>query len=176
MQLGVFEKNEIRKYFMLDKKIEKKYKRLDIRCDSFYSQNMFLHTEYPSQEDIDAKNNSNLRVRGFSIEHNISKYIDSRRFTLKLIKMLKDKQRYLNDYLNKLDVCEREYLLKKYSCKETKGKTIQADIDLYAEILEINEAINFKYGYPPDEEDKFIITDQNNFLEDFKAIAEMLKV
>lgn len=176
MELGIFEKQEMHKYFVLDEKIKQIYERLDYRRESFYSQNMFLHTEYPSQKDVDAKNNSDLKVRGFNIEYNVIEYIDIERATLKVIEMLKDKQRYLNDYLKELNTHERENLLSKYSYKNPTGNTDQSDIDLYTEILEINEAISYKYGYPPDEENKFIISDQRNFLDDFKAIAEMLKV
>jgi exonuclease VII large subunit len=165
MELRDFEQWEIRCYFKIDKRIEQIKQHIKRLKQSFYDQTLTSRISYNGQE---------IEMLPFRIEINVIPFVDTIRQREETIQRLTKKKRYLNDYLNSLDPEEKSYLIDRYS-KNTSSKNVrQADLNLFEEICEIEEAICFMYGFPVEILEKHINID--SLEEDFNAITALLGV
>jgi len=142
MELTTLEQMEIQSYFNLDNRIERKRKAIKDVRRAFYNQTLTTHVE---------SDESSLFSVGFRIEKEVVSLVDGMANMEGTLDLLEKKKRYLDDYLFSLNPMEKAYLTSKYTKSNLFGTVLQADIDIYDEILEINEAINFMYGYIQDE-------------------------
>ncbi|WP_145524123.1 hypothetical protein [Virgibacillus sp. SK37] len=165
MKLEKFEREEIQAYFKIDEKISNIEERIKEITEIFYSQTMSTRTESDGKE---------IYSRGFNMDRNVVLYLDTILARERTIEILRKRKSYLNNYLNSLDPLDKKYLIDRYK-KDYLPKSVNSlDKELYLEILEINEAINNMYGYPPDLRNSDVT---NDYLEsDFDKIADMLGV
>ena len=166
MQLSSYDQFEIECYFKIDERISDIQQHIKWLEKMFYDQTMTSHIVYNGQE---------VRSIAYSLESNVIPFVDTIRARDEAIERLTKKKRYLNDYLNSLVPEEKEYLVDKYSNRPTSSNVQQADIDLLEEIHEINDAINFMYGFPVDPRETREI-DNSKLEDDFDAIAALIGV
>lgn len=164
MELGKLEKMQIQSYFRIDRRIEWTKERIEYLRDAFYDQSMTTRTIADGFE---------LSPFSFNMETDTADYLDSLMAKETTIKILKKRKRYLNDYLNSLDFWKKQYLIKRYkfSLPETVNSS---DKEFYRAILEINDAINYMFGFPVDIQSRAI--DNENLENDFNDIAKILEV
>lgn len=167
MDLGILEQKEIQGYFKLDKRIKAKEKRIKTLRDSFYDQSMATRVTSDGLEVISM---------GFSTERNVIPLVDALVHMEKTIQIFCKKRRYLNDYLNLLPLLERRSLVKRYAGDDLPIETDPSDTDLYAEILEIEDAINFQYGYPLEIRADTLEITKGSYESNINSIAELLGV
>lgn len=156
---------EIRSYFRIDERIQVIRERISHLRKSFYDQTLSPHIECNGTEVV---------VVAFHIETNVIDFLDTIETREKTIEILLKRKRYFNDYLDSLAQEERDYLIKKYTGRPQTAAIQQADRDLFDEILEINDAINFIYGLPA--EDRVLSFDIETLEDDFTEIAALLGV
>lgn len=163
--MDLIELEEIQAYFKIDDRIAKIESRIKELRYAFYERTMTTRTESDGLEVYSV---------GFRMEPHLFPYLDTILAREKTIEVLKKRKRYLIDYLNTLDPLDKEYLIQRYT-KENLPKTVNpSDVNLYEEILEINEAINFMYGYPPDIRN--IEVNNDTLEDDFERMLEALEV
>lgn len=166
MELGTFELKKIHRYFNLENEILRIQYHIGLLREEFYSQSMSTAVRYTELGIVS---------KGFSPERNVIQLVDNILIKQKRIKQIRKKQRYFNDYLHSLDPKEKHYLINKYVKNIVPKNVQQADVNLYKEILEIEEAINFMNGHPPDPQVN-ISLDNETLQDDFNNITEMLGV
>lgn len=165
MELSEFDQYEIKAYFKIDERIRKIRNGINGLRKSFYDQTLVSHIGYHGDEVVSV---------GFSVETNVISFVDTLISKRQSIERLLKRKRYLNDYLNSLEPSVKDYLINKYSRGYSSEKVQQADLDLLNEIHEINDAINFMYGFPVELHEKTI--ENTNLEDDFQDIASMLGV
>ncbi|RDW15956.1 hypothetical protein [Oceanobacillus chungangensis] len=165
MELNEIEQEEIQAYFNIDNRISNIEYRIEQLRKMFYDQTMATRTECDGLD---------IYSVGFSPDRNVVPYLDVVLSRERTIEVLRKRKRYLNDYLNTLDPLDKTYLINRYTKKKIPKTINPLDRELYEEILEINEAINFMWDYPPDIRNVEL---NNETLEkDFDAIATLLGV
>lgn len=155
---------ENKKYFHLDRSIEKSKERINNLRKIFYSYTMHTRTETSAA--------GKMYSRGFKAEIEVIRLVDCLMEIEKHIEKNLKKQRYLTDYLNTLPLNEQIYLLDRYE----KGLLIplreSVEIALNDEIHEIEEAIFFMYGYNPEPKHISEIKDfETNFINILEALG-----
>jgi hypothetical protein len=163
MEPQEFDPYEIKYYFNIDDRISRIKSRIRSLRERFYDQTMETRVMYT---DL------GVAAAAFNIEKNVIPYLDTVLVCEKAIEVLLKRKRYLNDYLHSLDLDEKEYLVNKYSGRNIHRNKDQADLNLFEEILEINEAINSMYGFP----DETLEINNARLEDDFTAIAALLGV
>lgn len=166
MELSKFEQLEIRAYFRIDERIARVKERISRVRESFYDQSLLSHIRFNGREVVSV---------AFNVEVNTVSFVDYQKAGGQMIERLLKKKRYLNDYLDSLEPADKDYLVNRYSNETFFGECSQADIDLLEEIYEIDDAINFMYGYPVEQHEKIEI-DNETLEDDFSNIAAMLGV
>ena len=167
MEIGLLEQKEIARYFKLNERVMENKVRIKQLREMFYDQSLMSHV---------AENGMEVVSLGFSLERNVIPFVDTLTAMEMTVKRLSRKKRYLDKYLNGLHTGEKEYLINRYT-KMYLPKTVNpSDEDLYAEILEINDAINYMYGYPQDIREDTIEIRDDAILDNVNSIAKMLGV
>lgn len=162
--MGLSELKEVQKFFKLSEEAAAIKRRISELREEFYSQTMETQT-VPMDMQIVAK--------GFDCEKNVIPFVDSIMDYEKQLMNIHKKQRYLNDYLQTLEPEEKRYLIEQYTRDRLPIAAQKADINLYEEIMEITEAVNFMNGIPPDIEVEVNLN--NDKLEDsFSMITTLL--
>jgi|SRR5690625_153265 len=164
MEIDLIDEEEIQQYFFIDNKIEQIKKRIEAMKRCFYDQSMTTRITFDGLMQT---------TIGFSVEKNVVLLGDGIGALRKKIEEQSKKKRYLNDYLNSIDPADKTYLINRYR-KGMECNPCQIDVDLYNEIQEIDEAINFMYGYP--QEIKPVDLDNGNLESEFTQILEALEV
>lgn len=164
--LGAWELRQIQEYFHLDKTIIEIKHHIELLRKEFYTQTMTSRTLTFDESIVTV---------GFNVADQVTLLVDNILLQERVIEEMKKRQRYLNDYLNSLDPEEKAYLIRKYTKEYAPTHVTEADINLYDEILEIEEAINFMKGCPPDNRKNFEL-DNDSLEEDFDEISELLGV
>lgn len=164
MEVDLIDEQEIERYFFIDDDIKQIEKRIRAIQKVFYEQSMTTRVTYRDYQQT---------TEGFSVEKNVVLLGDGIGALRKKIEEQSKKKRYLNDYLNSIDPADKTYLINRYR-KGMECNPCQIDVDLYNEIQEIEEAINFMYGYP--QEIKPVALDNGNLESEFTQILEALEV
>lgn len=162
MVLDEIAQEEIKAYFTINMRVEGIKTRIRRLKESFYNQSMATQIESDGLQLVSC---------GFNPERHVIPYVDELSALEEAIREAGLRRRYLNDYLRSLKPTDRVYLVNRYSGAISNDKVIQSDIDLYDEIMEIDDAINFMRGDPPE------IREDNEALEsDFDDITNLLGV
>lgn len=164
MEVDLIDEEEIQQYFFIDSDIRRIKNRIREIQEVFYEQSMTTRVTYRDCQQTTV---------GFSVEENVILFRDRIAQLKQRIEQQKMKKRYLIDYLNSIDPVNKAYLINRYT-RGMESRVCQIDIDLYSEIQEINEAINFMYGYP--QEIKPVDLDNGNLESEFTQILEALEV
>lgn len=154
-----------KKYFKLNQSIEESQQRIKNIRKEFYSSSM--HTR------IETSIEGTMYTRGFNQDEEVIRLVDCIADIEKHIEKNQKKKNYLNDYLHTLPLNERNYLNERYiKCLNI---PLRDDVEtaLNAEISEIEEAIQFMYGYGPEPEK---ITQVKDFKTSFKNMLQSLGV
>ncbi|MBC6165739.1 hypothetical protein HCA15_03690 [Listeria booriae] len=162
-------KDWIYRYFQLYRTIENVDSRKAVLREFFYAQTMQVYTT------ID---NLGLKVSSFRMETEIPCMLDT------LIKMdrykarLKARLKYFNRFLETLSDAERVELVKEYdSLYYQKYPVSILDRTTYNEIIQIEEAIAWMYGYPPETQEEINETTRISHLRrDFEDMLERLGI
>ena len=165
LQIGVFELYEIKSYINLEKKIQR-YKRRIIELEkSFYEQSMTTRT---------TGNELSIYSFSFSPDKMVIPYLDAVAALQRTIERLQKRKGYFDAYINTLNSNDQSYLYDRYRNGIPKEPNA-FDATLFEEILEINEAISYMYGYPQDiRNDMF--NNQSNSIDRVNKIANLLGV
>lgn len=161
----VMQQKEIRKYFHLDKEIEDMEKRIGQVRECFYDQTMVSQM---------VSNGLEFYTESFSVERNVSMYVDVVHALEKYLNRLCKKQHYFRRFLQSLTSEERQYLTDKYMQPFRPSLLSVTEKQTYDEIQEIHEAINLMEGHAPEE--KELVIDNNNIGATIDDIAEQLGV
>mgnify|MGYP001287855174 CR=1 FL=1 len=141
VRLNEFDYDEIKAYFQIDRRIKRLEGSIIELQEKFYAKTMTTRIE---------SDGFNIYTIGERLDYIIVDYLDTIRCKEKAIETLKRRKRYLNDFLNSLPPVDKHYLINRYTSKKMPEKFEKLDYLLYEEIQEINDAINFMNGYPPD--------------------------
>ncbi|WP_028274769.1 hypothetical protein [Atopococcus tabaci] len=131
-----------RKYFRLEESIKESQQRLRIMRKKFYSQSMHTRTE-----EFGA---GVLVTVGFRQEKEVVLFVDCLANIQRGIEVKEKKLRYFNDYLQSLTPGQREYLFKRYRRGLKMPAREDVETALNEEINEIEDAIQFMYGFNPE--------------------------
>ncbi|MET3684479.1 hypothetical protein ABID56_002616 [Alkalibacillus flavidus] len=112
----------------------------------------------------------------FNVEKEVSEHVDTLNVCDKRMERLKLKKRYVHDYLKSLDPISRHELMNKYRGDYRRITITQLDRDLFDEIMEIEEAVNYMLGIKPEPTTKDIHIETHKTEDNFQAIADMLGV
>lgn len=164
-KIGIFEKLEIKKHFSLEKNIAELENKIEELRQDFYNQTLCSHIAIVDQE---------MTVLGFNIEKNVAFLIDTIHSIERRIERQTTRKNFFDKYMESLHPIEREYLKERYSKDYLPKDVCQLDEDLYAEILEINDAINYMNGYPVEIES--VEVNNDNLEDEFSQILEALEV
>lgn len=168
MSIGIFEQIEIQNYLYMDAIIGDLELKIQEKRAKFYSQSMNTRTTY---DDVNA-----IVVVSFKPDDQVVSFLDCISSTEQSLEIAKKKKRYIDDYLNRLDPDIRQMVIDRYSSVYLPTDVLQCDLDIYAEILEINEAINFMYGFPQEIQAKDIEFKDLNMDDQVNKIGELLGV
>lgn len=158
---------EIQAYFRLDKRIEKLQHCISRLRKIFYDRTFTTRTE---------SNGMEFYTVGEKIDNIVADFVDIIRENERSIEILKKRKKYFNEYLNSLPPADRHYLIHKYSKKKPPTEFDELDRQLYEEIEEINEAINYMYGFPQEIKVVSVEVNNNNLEDEFDRILEALEV
>lgn len=158
---------EIQAYFRLDKRIKQLQNSISRAREKFYSRTFTTRTESDGLE---------LYIVGERVEDIVAHLTDIILENEQAIEILQKRKKYFNEYLNSLPPADRHYLIHKYSKKKPPTEFDELDRQLYEEIEEINEAINYMYGFPQEIKVVSVEVNNNNLEDEFDRILEALEV
>lgn len=164
--MDAFQIMEIKRYFRLDKRISRVEARIKDLEYEFHNQSF-----YPQSIEL----GDDLVNMAFNIEMNVVPFVDTIEDLKRCIDRLNDKKLHFDRYLNSLPPIEKEYLVNKYKHGLHDSEVKRIDEALHNEIMEIEEMINFKFGYPV-EIKKNIYQKCNSVLGNVKNMAAALGV
>ena len=162
--LDEVELEEIQAYFKIDSRIQRLKITIERLRIHFYDRTLTTRTE---------NDGTNFYTVGERVENTVPRYLDCVLENERAINVLEKRKRYLNDFIQSLPADEANYLINRYRRRVPPSTFSELDYQLYDEITEINEAINFMYDFP---QDQIVKMDNNNVEDNFTQMLELLGV
>ncbi|PRO64562.1 hypothetical protein [Alkalicoccus urumqiensis] len=133
-------------YFYLKEKIKKKrFQFQRVRKHLYYGKTLTTRTQ-ETQEGL------SLITVGFRVEDEVLDMLLAQEEMKYTEGLLMRKQRYFDQFMNRLDPLEQKYLYQRFKKKDHTIINEELDQQAADEVDEIETAINYIYGFPKEEE------------------------
>lgn len=166
---NLFMKYWIYRYFQLQQKIKNIDLRKIVLKEMFYAQTMQTYTT------ID---NGELRVSSFRVERHIPSMLDTLEKMDRYKGRLKMRLNHFNRFLDSLTDRECAELEEEYiNCQYQVNPITTLERAVYDEIIEIEEAAAWMYGYPPETQEDINFSIKDDVIrQNFEDMLERLGI